>query len=142
MSLATTSSAQISRSRYFSAGTAGVTQVDGESQFHFSLPGVSAQSDRIKDALWRPLSARPALVVPEDPGLVLARTPYARHLGALLLADDPRAWEIINLLEPPRVLAVEGCSGAPADADVEWLPRDPRGVAMHFAARARADHEA
>lgn len=103
-------------------------------------PDARDGDDRLAQ-LWRPLSPRPALVVPEDRGLVLACTPYARHLGALLLADGARTREIIGTLRPPRVLAVEGCTSIPDGTDVEWLPGDPRGIAMRFAARARADHE-
>ncbi len=126
---------------YHSAGSAGTRTVNGQTETFVDLPGPSSLSDRIKDSLWRPLVIRPAIVVPEDLGLVLACTPYARHLGALLLPDQPLAWQVASVLGA-RTLAVDGCRHTPADLTVDRLPGDTREIAMHFAARARTDHEA
>ena len=93
------------------------------------------------DLLTRPAAKRPVLVVADDPALLLACTPFARHLGALVLPDDPRSWELVRVLEPPRVLAAGETGGARPGA-VERLPADARELAVRFAAAAREDHEA
>ncbi|RSM88690.1 CHAT domain-containing protein [Kibdelosporangium aridum] len=92
--------------------------------------------------LYQPMAKRPAIIVPDDPAVVLACTPYARHLGALLLPDDPAGWEVARQLECPRVLAVERPGGAEEAGVAEWLPHEPQLIATKFAAVARADHQA
>lgn len=110
----------------------------------FSMIG-NGQSEglrRFQELFARPLAQRPLLIVPVDAtSAFLACTPYARHLGAILLPDIAEAARFIAESKPLELYVVDGSRIAADAQKVIALPSAPVDIALSFCNLAGRDHE-
>jgi tetratricopeptide (TPR) repeat protein len=105
----------------------------------------STDNDAIKKyqaLMSAPIARRPCLIVPAgESAVALACTPYARHVGAILLPDTPEAASFIAAAKPLELHIVEGSAIGGRAQVVTPLPAGHVDIALAFCELARRDHE-
>jgi tetratricopeptide (TPR) repeat protein len=105
----------------------------------------STDNDALKKfqaLMFAPITRRSHLIVPaRDSAVVLACTPYARHLGAILLPDTPEAANFIAAAKPLELHIVEGGAIEGRAQVITPLPAGHVEIALAFCELATRDHE-